>query len=109
MIEMGPRTLRAWVTHEPWTDYYEVRMGGGAQKAFFAATVEMGRIVYKEEEGPSGQVVEPFMRLSEGEVEALSKALLADHRPEDVTFDALKDARSTRDRLLSMFEARGIR
>ena len=105
---ISPQGLRAVLVREPWLDHYRLYLGGTGANHFMAERVEDGRIVYKQiarDEYESS----PLLTLSQDEVDALAKALLSESRPEDATLDALKDARSVRDRLLSMMEARGIR
>lgn len=105
---IGTSHLRAFLTHEPWNDRYELRISSVAGRYTHAAVrVESGRIVYEETD--EGATVDPVLVLCEAEIVALSNALFADLKPENATLDALKDARSVRDRLLSMLEARGIR
>jgi hypothetical protein len=99
--------LRAVVVNEPWQDSYGVILGSTGHRPFLAESVEGGRIVYKDI--PDGVDAKPFLTLSRSELDALSRALLADARPEDATLDALKDSRVTRDRLLALIEQRGLR
>lgn len=100
--------IRAAVIRQPWLDSFEIIMGGGGPNSYRAVGIgDDGRIIY-ETHGEGAQA-EPFLRLDRNELEALARAILEEERPEDATVAALKDARSTRDRLLAMLEKRGIR
>ena len=100
--------IRAFIERKPWLDSYDVWLGDPGPRSYIAEKVgEDGHIVYRETD--PGAVQEPFLRLTHSELEALAKAILETERPEDATLDALKDARSVRDRLLTMLEAQGIR
>jgi hypothetical protein len=96
--------VRAVLIREPWNLDYQLLVGGSR---FRAKGIENGRIVY--EECDEAVQHDPILVLSREELEAIAKAILAEERPEDATVDALKDARTTRDRLLAMLEQRGIR
>lgn len=107
MSALNVRGLRAVLHREPWLDSYELYLGGRGAHPFMATRIENCRIVYETQD--EAAVNEPLLRLSQDEVDALAKCLLAEARPEDATLDALKDARAVRDRLLAMLEQRGIR
>lgn len=101
--------VRAVLLHEPWLDGYRLTMGHVAGKyTYVVAGIENGRLKYEQVEGEA-VVAEPFVTLTQDEVDAIVAALRRDARPVDAAQDAIRDARETRDRLLSMIEKRGLR
>ncbi len=110
----SPSRIKAWIEREPWMDRYSLYLGipdavGDHHATGFEPSLSGSSTVIRYEKRDEGTRIEPLLTFTPAEYEAISRAFLADERPEDATRDALKDARTVRDRLLGMMEARGIR
>ena len=100
--------MRAFITSVPWGDYYEVRLAYQAGRITAAATgIEDGGYVIFEEIKDSDET-KPFLKLRPDQLEALARAFGEVTQANDQTLESLKDARGTRDRLLTLIERRGV-
>ena len=96
--------MKAWLTRDPWRDTYELRLGyqAGKYTAYAKGITDHGDIIWENIDAAAEVPV--FLLLREDVVEALIRSALEVTQASDATVEALKDARTIRDRLLVLVE-----
>jgi hypothetical protein len=96
--------VRAFLTREPWSDTFELRLGYTAGKyGFYASGVDIdGQIIWAQRD-ESAQIP-AFLKLRADVIEALAKELGMHVPAAEATVVHLKDALAIRDRLLTLVE-----
>jgi hypothetical protein len=98
--------IGVWIDSKPWQPYVELRIAVRMGRVTQAATgvTEAGEIVWTAQDEMAE--IPPLLVLSRDVLEELAKELGNYVPATDVTTEALRDARTVRDRLLSLVEAR---
>lgn len=91
--------MRVHVERVPWRDEVRVYVGDGEIHRVYDPD-EPGRCVRVE----AGVEAAPFLVLPAYEFDAIVEAAIMSRPTPEAAFDAVKDARATRDRLLALVE-----